>query len=236
MTPYEAAIKRTFEMTATTSADWKAVEVTGMVEVDNGKGGATLPSFNFPVGYTPATTPFSHAEKCCHLCGHDIQNAYWIQHDAKRLTMLVGSDCVTHFGEGRTGLAQAKADIRQKIRDSVNELHSLMNRLAEHGQTETTVRSISGFTSTRKQWAGDVGRACAAAYSRINRVVFHSRKSVLPWFGKDVSDRTLANWHAKLVPGQLDEALRVANTALAMPRFQTAQETDHEVHHIAVHH
>jgi len=35
---------------------------------------------------------------CCHLCGHDpIVNLCYIQHDEKKLWMLVGSSCVENF-------------------------------------------------------------------------------------------------------------------------------------------
>lgn len=215
MTPYEAAIRRTFEMTETTASEWVAVPVTSMTEVDDGKGGVTLPVFAFPQGYTPATTPFSHQQDCCHLCGHDIKNAYHIQHDARKLTMVVGSDCVTHFGEGLTGAAQAKSDIRQATRDLVNELAGLMLMLEEKGTYERDLRFCTGVR-TQRTWAihTDEGRACRHAHGLLAHVLFHQRGTVRPLFGKEASDRVLANWFRNAQPGTIRDARRIAHKAL----------------------
>lgn len=216
MTPYEAAIKRTFEMTGTTASEWTAVPVTSMTEVDDGKGGVTLPVFDFPQGYTPVVTPFSHQDNCCHLCGHDIKNAYHIQHDARKLTMVVGSDCVTHFGEGLTGVAQAKADIRQAIRDLVNELAGLMLLLEEKGMYDREETYLGKPFRTQRVWAihTNEGRACRQAHGLLAHVLFHQRGTVRPLFGKEASDRVLANWFRNAQPGTIRDARQNAHKAL----------------------
>jgi hypothetical protein len=61
-----------------------------------------FPMFSFPAGYKQAPSPILE-ENTCQLCGHPIKNYFWLQNDARRWLLGVGSECVTHFAEGKSG-------------------------------------------------------------------------------------------------------------------------------------
>jgi hypothetical protein len=123
---HKNAVQATYLYTNTTPADWKAVKVEGMKPVDDGKGGERIvPQFVMPSGYTQIETPWSSDSAdntCCHLCGTSIKYAYHIQNDETKNTMLVGSECVTQFGEGDNGHQAAKKSIAAANRDFVSQL------------------------------------------------------------------------------------------------------------------
>lgn len=100
---YEQMVNATYIYTGTKPSDWAAVPIKEVREVDDGNGGrVSMPIFDFPSGYEQVETPHS-GESCCSLCGHGIKKAYHIQDDEHKLTMIVGSECVTNFGEGESG-------------------------------------------------------------------------------------------------------------------------------------
>ena len=78
-----------------------------------------MPKFGLPNGYQPATSPFKNAgggELHCELCGHaPIKYAYYLQHDGKRLTLLVGSECVNNYVAAALPPEQAEA-VKREIR------------------------------------------------------------------------------------------------------------------------
>lgn len=107
---YQQAVQKNLDHLGTPASDWLAVPVLGMEEVDAGEGKfREMPVFSFPQGYSKA--PALYTGECCNLCGTTIKNVYWIQNDKRRWIMPVGSECVTHFGDGESGQAVAKKTV-----------------------------------------------------------------------------------------------------------------------------
>jgi hypothetical protein len=104
---YQLAVQKNFEHMGTMASEWAAVQVTEMRPVNTGNGQMReMPQFSFPVGYQKA--PSLYTGECCNLCAKPIKNVYWIQNDTRQWIMPVGSECVTHFGEGESGEVIAK--------------------------------------------------------------------------------------------------------------------------------
>lgn len=205
---YANRVRATLLHTGTTEADWQAVPVVGMNQVDNGRGGqATVPVFDMPKGFKAAETPFSSDDKCCHLCGKGIKNVWYIMAPEHKLTMAVGSECVGHFGEGVTGERQAKRDIHAQRRDFVGQLEQLKQELKDAGMKEYEQREFGydkgkpiSWTRKVKRWAKETpeGRRALELHDKLNDALSYQRGRISA--GKDQfgewheSDRVLANW------------------------------------------
>ncbi len=127
---YGQACLATYLYTGTNQSEWSAMEVTGFASVDTPTGAKEMPEFKFPAGYAQADTPNS-GDDCCHLCGHAIKNVYHVQNDAKKLTMIVGSECVTLFGEGKSGEAIAKETKYRLNREFLAEAFDYVDLMLE---------------------------------------------------------------------------------------------------------
>ena len=96
---------RTFDLLGTRASEWRPVDVGGF-QRERGPDGKEVvaPKFDLPRGYQPAASPFKNVgggELRCELCGHaPIKYAYYLQHDGKRLTLLVGSERLQLRGGG----------------------------------------------------------------------------------------------------------------------------------------
>jgi len=107
---YRTAVKRNLEYMGSQAEDWSAVRVAGVELCDTGsREPQEMPVFEFPKGYSNAKSLYTG--ECCHLCGISIKNVYWIQNDRCKWLMPVGSECVTHFGEGDSGRALSKKTV-----------------------------------------------------------------------------------------------------------------------------
>lgn len=118
---YQRAVKLNLEHMGTLASEWIAVPVSGVDEVDTGAGKkSSVPVFSFPQGYSSA--PSLYKGECCNLCGTPIKNVYWIQHDQRRWLLAVGSECVAHFGDGSSGIQQAKRVVDDLNLRALNDL------------------------------------------------------------------------------------------------------------------
>ena len=118
---YQARVNENLGQMNAPMSEWAAVEITGMAKTDDGK---PMPVFNFPKGYkkAPSVYKITGQNMNCELCSHPIKNAYWVQNDSKKWTMIVGSECVTHFAQ-MSGVKLAKSVVweqnRQLLRDAI---------------------------------------------------------------------------------------------------------------------
>ena len=105
MTTYQQTVDENLKYMNTLAGEWRAVPVLGMADADNNGVTVKMPEFDFPKGYAEAPSMFKSAgsEAVCGLCGKTIKNVYWIQNDSKKWTLMVGSECVTHFEGGKSG-------------------------------------------------------------------------------------------------------------------------------------
>lgn len=133
---YDQARKATFIYTGTAPQDWSAVAIKGFRSVDRGDGSEqAMPEFEFPQGYKPTKTPWtghgSGDAGYCELCGHTIKHAYHIQNDDAKLTMVVGSECVTTFDEGKSGQRLTKEAKWKANRDFLGEAWESRQKLVD---------------------------------------------------------------------------------------------------------
>jgi hypothetical protein len=134
MTTYNQAVQNNLIHMGTSASQWSAVPISGMAGSD-APGGRRMPEFSFPdpaiYGKAPTLYPCNPAPAAmnCELCGHSpIKTAYWLQNDVKRWTLLVGSECVTYFAEGKSGQRLAKEHIWAANRETVRGYQDLVAR------------------------------------------------------------------------------------------------------------
>lgn len=175
--PYEKAVSATFRYQGTSPSDWGAVPIIGFVEVSRDDGSPTsLPKFDTPTGYSAAPVIFKAdaGGGCCELCGHAIKIGYPIQNDDKKWTMTVGSECVTHFGEGKSGKKISQEAQEQIDRDTIDQLYDRQRKLFDKGSYSFDRRDSSGMVFGKSRaWARhfDTGKAAEAIYKKINAIL-----------------------------------------------------------------
>ena len=88
-------------------SEWSSVEIKNHASVMDKNGNTKIvPNYVLPENYRPSPTMFpgSSQEPCCQLCGKaPVKNLFLIKNDSKKWLMSVGSECVTHFEEGKSG-------------------------------------------------------------------------------------------------------------------------------------
>lgn len=132
---YEEAVRQNLEHMGTPREEWRAVPIKGMAETTNGQGQpVSMPEFDFPAGYTSAPSLYksqSSLDCACELCSAGIKNVFWLQNDVKKWVLPVGSECVTHFEEGKSGEQLAAEAKHQGHVDLFNEALSAKLRLEQ---------------------------------------------------------------------------------------------------------
>jgi len=132
--------------------DWTSTPITGFNIIDvNGKD-KSMPTFEFPKGYLKAPTLFPSTDSDnmnCELCGKTpIRTMYWLQNDKMKWTMGVGSECVTHFGDGASG----KDNVRQyKINRAIVLDNDLLNLKKLIREKTSKIRHI-GYGKEVREW------------------------------------------------------------------------------------
>lgn len=121
---FSAAVKANLEHMGTPVNEWSATTIkeTQKTEI-NGKT-ETMPIFDFPIGYTNAPTLYpssntSNTNLNCEWCGTPIKKVFWIQNDSKKWNLMVGSECINHFGNGKTGTKLLKETVWKQNREYV---------------------------------------------------------------------------------------------------------------------
>ena len=110
---YKERVSQNLNHMGTEASDWKSVPIIGFNETQDDKGRTIkMPIFDFSVmaGFTKADTLYpasggggKDAWTNCELCGTMIKNVYHIYDDKDKYRLQVGSECVTHFQEGKSG-------------------------------------------------------------------------------------------------------------------------------------
>jgi hypothetical protein len=134
---YNEAVKNNLEHMGTPGIQWRPVPIIGMAETKDDKGNKVkMPEFEFPEGYTHAPSLYlcSNSSSCCELCGTPIKNLYYLQNDTHKWLLIVGSECVTHFGNlsGETLTKEFMWEQnRQLLRESIRVLAELKQRFSK---------------------------------------------------------------------------------------------------------
>jgi hypothetical protein len=149
---YGNRVLKNFQHMDTAPFEWSAVPIGRTATVTNDRGGSVeMPEFNFPVGYAPAPSLFKSGavDASCELCGRPhIKNVFWLQNDEKKWLLPVGSECVTHFGEGYSGKDMQKKTKNETNSALANEFRDVWNhfasayRFAEQNHDWTTVSRL----------------------------------------------------------------------------------------------
>lgn len=203
---HSQAVSATLAYLGTGAHEWSAVPVKDMHTTTDDKGRqTTLPVFDFAPGYKQVDTPFA-GDDCCHLCGHNIKKAFHIQNHDKKWSMVVGSECVTKFGDGESGEKLAKKDMAVGRRKLVKQLEDARQELRAAGMKEVTHRNNFGNERIVKEWATHLprGRKAQSLSEKVKEALSHGKGIVTarahssghPYAGEHVdSDRIIANWH-----------------------------------------
>ena len=152
---------RTFDLLGTRASEWRPVDGGGF-QRERGPDGKEVvaPKFDLPRGYQPAASPFKNVgggELRCELCGHaPIKYAYYLQHDGKRLTLLVGSECVSNYVAAALPPEQAEA-LKREIRAVKRQLTegevAVANELIAAGvPTETAVVAATRASAAERRF------------------------------------------------------------------------------------
>jgi hypothetical protein len=95
-TSYARAVEANLAHMGTAMSDWRACANDLAIDAD----GKVCVSSVLPDGYAAAPSMYRNTasgDACCELCGHKIRHLYYCQNDAKRWTLIVGSECVKAF-------------------------------------------------------------------------------------------------------------------------------------------
>lgn len=126
---YNQAIAANLRHMGTPASDWTATPIKGVATTHDDKGASVvMPEFDFPKGYNEAPTLYKagSSQACCELCGHTpIKNIYHLQNDKKRWTLIVGSECVTHFAE-KSGHEMTKEKRWEENREFLRQTRDLI--------------------------------------------------------------------------------------------------------------
>lgn len=221
---YSEAVQKNLDHMGTPAWEWRAVKVTGMASTTGPTGSpVSMPIFDFPAGYTPAPTLYPQSVGLdggnCELCNHPIKRAYHIQHDANRWILTVGSECVTHFAEGKNGEQVARQDIKEANRQLIRDTHHLRKQLLPLcSRQETRWTSMGQEYTTTAFYPSEALRYYAAigcngsryAGRRYNLGEWHNPPQIIPeiptderhhWDGEPIwTDRQISNWLKKHRP------------------------------------
>lgn len=173
---YANRIAVNMEFMESNLSEWSAVPVSGMSLENTPVGDRMLPTFEFPKGYSSAPTLFVDEE--CGLCGTRIKNVYWIQNDKKRWVLGVGSECITHFGEGKSGEKIAKESVTKNNRNVLLKLHDAR-------------RSI--YNVFYVSYMGDYGRTNYRWTDRKAEEIYKEIRSILGNFDPQESSDAMVN-------------------------------------------
>ena len=215
---HDEMVHATYLYTGTAPQGWSAVAVKGMREVEGDKGeGVTVPEFEMPSGYKPVPVVWDGGPQsaCCGLCGHDIKNIYYIQNDAEKWTMGVGSECVTKFGEGDSGERLVKKAAWAANRDFLSNVWNTFDTLGhrfgdtdKHGQHHTHLGSSAPFWKIMAQSGvknhNEIAPAqrrefeSAAAkintvYGQLKKLLYNSAGAPVTHAGKKIMSRSYIN-------------------------------------------
>lgn len=174
---YNQAVQRNLAHMGTHAGEWTAVPIRGMTDSD-APDGRQMPEFDFPdmAVYSKAPTLYPCSQgpgpMNCELCGHSpIKFAYWLQNDVKRWTLLVGSECVTHFAAGKSGQRLTKEHVWEANRETIRSYQDLVRqfRLRWMHDKQELVWGAYGWTyATRRRWHPKCPRDAATACEQLD--------------------------------------------------------------------
>lgn len=193
---YTQAVQDNLRHMGTPQADWQAVQILGTEDAETDAGDARrMPVFAFPSGYTRAPSLFASAAQPinCELCGTPIKIAYWLQNDRCRWTLMVGSECVTHFGakSGEQIARQTRQRLdRQLLRDAQAVKWALHAKFSFRGYI-----GYGRYQTTWKQHGPS--RKANELWNRLSQVIGPRMKADAESPSEPSSDGAVTRWANK---------------------------------------
>lgn len=206
---YDDIVAANMKHMGTSLGEWSAVAVKRMATTKNDRGDAVeMPEFDFPSGYTSAPSLFKNAQSggdlCCELCGHaPIKNLFHIQNDTRRWTMAVGSECVTRFGENKSGAQHVKAERARIAMETIRSMRTTREQLRAvrvfsresygriPGEVDTALTRLSAGMpkgdgdleqAQANQWASTKGKEAATLLANADAIVARYYAEALSFF------------------------------------------------------
>ena len=141
---YEGRQMETFERLGTKPNEWKVVPLLDI----QSKGNQDVLVFDVPKGYDIVQPFYDSLDKSaldslhglgfsnCQLCGHPIKNEWFIQHDAKKIYLAIGSECINNFKDAKYTEMTVKVFKDNRIRQiftiwkpkAIEELNNFVER------------------------------------------------------------------------------------------------------------
>jgi len=185
---YSAIVRQNLDHMGTPAHEWAALVPTGSAKTTDDKGATVImPEFVFPRDYKEPDSLFSGTQDACLLCGHKIRNVFWIVNHAQKYILSVGSECVTHFGVGDSGVTiskQADKDARRARYDALCKCAELV-----YHNFSKTVRDSYG-----RSWQDWNHREAKSIYETLADSIW---KSIKDRGFEPPTDRQLANWEKR---------------------------------------
>ena len=156
LSKYAKRIEENLNFMHTPRNEWKSLPIIGFNEIEVIGKVKKMPIFEYPKNYSNAPTLYPSSKNPpynCELCGQmNISMVYWIKNDTKKYLLGVGSECVKHFEEGKSGkenersfkIAKAiildndMANLKKFIRDNFTRKENM-----GYGRTSLAWKSIS---------------------------------------------------------------------------------------------
>lgn len=186
---YQKRISANMQSMSTELTDWRSVAIIGKQETENHKGFMVeMPLFDFPKGYKPAPSIFkmSHGQEPmnCELCGKvGIKNLFYIQNDKKEWLMSVGSECVTHFGEGKSGkekLREAKLQLAEMMDTDLKNLKTIIkanfSHVAHIGYGKQERKWDNSYVDVKNSQEGEYWDNFKAYFSTVDPALVFDKK------------------------------------------------------------
>lgn len=230
-TKYQEDVSRNLEHMDTPMSEWSAVPIKGFSDTVNGKGEPVkMPEFDFPKGYSSAPTLYKGDAMggACGLCGHDIVNHFWIQNNAKKWTMPVGSECITRFTEGeKSGQRMAKEVEWEQNRSFLREAR----RVQDEVHKVFTFRQHQGYGRYGTGWDNGPIRK---AHDELKKLIGEHRADDKDAWTKADADGVVSAWvgrrgekvRAKLA--EIDEILATPYSQKKLTDFYAKEKADAE--------
>lgn len=177
---YNQAVQRNLAHMGTPAGEWSAVPIKRMADSD-APDGRQMPEFDFPDPsvYSKAPTLYpcnpGPGPMNCELCGHSpIKFVYWLQNDAKRWTLLVGSECVTHFAAGKSGQRLAKEHVWAANRETIRGYQDLVRRFRDQWMRSVQEQYWGDYgwrTRTVRRWRPGSPRETVTACEQLDNLI-----------------------------------------------------------------
>jgi hypothetical protein len=193
---YAKSVQRNLKHMGTKGDEWSVVPFTGR-EIENPEGGRPMIEQDYlsvqGAGWKQAPTlyPGTSQSPACGWCGKaPVKYLFGIKNDSKKWSMMVGSECITHFSE-KSGDAQSQEAKASFNRAAWQSLDDSLKEIKKELSTSTSDSYYRYTTTWSSKAASDLYEQGTKLRGKLSQ--------------KDSSDGAFTSWQRK--NGQAVEAL-----------------------------